>query len=185
MTSPGPHDSPSTLHEIGWREHVGLPDLGIDSVRAKIDTGARTSALHASDIKEFERDGVRWVAFIVPVAARRHGVRCEARLIDRRGIKNTSGSSELRYVIETTIVLGNRCWMIEVSLTDRAQMEFDLIVGRTAIRRHKIVVCPDRSYLAGPPTLTRPSQAAWVDVQSPMLRQPAASAPHRDKGGKK
>ncbi len=136
--------------EIGWREHVGLPDLGVASVRAKIDTGARTSALHAAEIERFERDGVTWVRF-APLTGRKREQRCEAPIIHHRHIKNTGGSSEERPIIETTLVLGRFRWVIEVSLTNRDNMEFDLIVGRTAVRRHRLVVNPGRSYIAGLP----------------------------------
>ena len=141
--------------EIGWREHVGLPELGISSMRAKIDTGARTSALHAMDVEGFERDGDAWVRFSVPLG-RKKEMLCEAPITHRRHIKNTGGSSEQRPIIETTLVLGQRRWLIEVSLTDRGNMEFDLIVGRTAIRRHRMVVDPSRSFLAGLPNSAPP-----------------------------
>lgn len=136
--------------EIGWREYVGLPDLGVSSVRAKIDTGARTSALHAAGIERFERDGISWVRFS-PLTGQKNELRCEAPLVHHRHIKNTGGSTEERPIIETTLVLGRYRWLIEVSLTNRDNMEFDLIVGRTAVRRHRMVVNPGRSYIAGLP----------------------------------
>ncbi|HUU65992.1 MAG TPA: RimK/LysX family protein [Methyloceanibacter sp.] len=136
--------------EIGWREYVGLPDLGVPSMRAKIDTGARTSALHAANIERFERDGCDWVRFS-PLTGRKSEMRCEAQLVHHRHIKNTGGSSEERPIIETTLVLGRYRWPIEVSLTNRDNMEFDLIVGRTAVRRYRMVVNPGRSYIAGLP----------------------------------
>lgn len=139
--------------EIGWREWIGLPDLGISQLRAKIDTGARTSALHAVDVSVFEDDGIRFVRFHVPLPGQPRNKRCTARIIDDRQIKNTSGVPEHRYVIETTLVLGNRHWRIEVSLADREKMEFDLILGRTAIRKHGLVVNPGSSYLLGAPQL--------------------------------
>ena len=140
---------------IGWRENVSLPELGIPSIRAKIDTGARTSALHAIDIEPFERDGELWVEFhsVLPHSPRKN--RCAARVLDQREIKNTSGIAEMRYVITTTLLLGSRHWHIELSLADRGNMGFDLILGRTAIRRHAIVVDPGRSFLAGPPMVLR------------------------------
>lgn len=138
------------FREIGWREYVGLPDLGVSSMRAKIDTGARTSALHAAGIERFERDGIDWVRFS-PLTGRKGELRCEAPLVQHRHIKNTGGSSEERPIIETTLVLGRYRWLIEVSLTNRDNMEFDLIVGRTAVRRYRMVVNPGRSYIAGLP----------------------------------
>jgi len=136
---------------IGWRERVAFPDLGLDLIEAKIDTGARTSALHAMKITEFERDGVPWVRFHIPHAGKLHARNCEARLIDRRQITNTSGVGQDRHVIATTILIGKRRWRIEVSLTDRASMKMPLILGRTAFRRRGILVDAGKSYLTGPP----------------------------------
>lgn len=151
---------PAALQEIGWREDVGLPDLEIASLRAKIDTGARTSALHAVDIRVSEEDGVTWAIFHVPLADRETHCWHRARIVDQRWIKNTSGVPEQRYVINTTLVLGRRRWHIEVSLADRGQMGFDLIIGRTALRRRRLLVNPGKSFLAGPPRLPARAGAA-------------------------
>lgn len=132
---------------IGWREIVGLPDLGILRAQAKIDTGARTSALHASRIRHFEKDGEPWVRFHVPHAGLDNAFNCEARLIDRREIKNTSGIAEERLIIETKLSLGGRRWTIEVSLADRGNMTMPIILGRTAIRRRRILVDAGRSFV--------------------------------------
>lgn len=136
---------------IGWRELVGLPEFGIPEMRAKIDTGARTSALHAEDQELFERAGAHWVRFTIPFPGQRRGTRVEALLLDARDIKNTSGVSERRLVVGTTLLLGRHCWHIDMSLADRKKMEFDLILGRTAIRGRKVLVDPGRSFLAGKP----------------------------------
>ena len=146
------------MAEIGWRETVGLSDLGIAALRAKIDTGARTSALHAVDLEVYERNGVRWVEFHVPLPGEPRWKRCATRIIDEREIKNTSGVPESRLIVETTLVLGQRHWRIELSLADREKMEFDLILGRTAIRGRRLLVNPGRSFLAGPP-LDLPAKA--------------------------
>jgi hypothetical protein len=143
----------SNRFEIGWRERVGFPDLGIPVLRAKIDTGARTSALHAVDIEEFVQNGDAWVRFGAPLSDHGPITRCAARLVDTRAIKNTSGKPQDRYVVSTTIVLAQRRWKIEVSLADRDNMGFPLILGRTAMRRHRLLVDPGRSYLAGEPRL--------------------------------
>ncbi|HSG37125.1 MAG TPA: RimK/LysX family protein [Paracoccaceae bacterium] len=135
---------------IGWRETVGLPELGIDAAVAKIDTGARTSALHATRIRHFERDGAPWVRFHVPHAGLAEAVDCEAPLVDSREIKNTSGVPEERLVISTRLVLGGRKWTIDVSLADRTAMTMPLILGRTAIRKRGILVNPGRSFLVAP-----------------------------------
>lgn len=136
---------------IGWREYVALPELGIESMRAKIDTGARTSALNTDNMERFERNGDIWVSFTLPAAGPRSTVRYEARLADTRNIKNTGGTPETRPIIETLFVLGNRAWVIEISLADRENMKFDMIVGRTALRKKRLIVNPGRSFLAGQP----------------------------------
>lgn len=143
----------SERFEIGWRERVGFPELGIPVLRAKIDTGARTSALHAVDVEEFVQDGDKWVRFGAPLSDHGPITRCAAKLVGTRAIKNTSGKPQDRYVVSTMIVLARRHWRIEVSLADRDNMEFPLILGRTAIRRHNLLVDPGRSYLAGEPRL--------------------------------
>lgn len=137
--------------EIGWRERVGFPDLEIPVLRAKIDTGARTSALHAVDIEEFTLHDAAWVRFGAPLTDHGPITTCTAKLVETRAIKNTSGKPEDRYVVSTTIVLAQRHWKIEVSLADRDNMGFPLILGRTALRRHRLLVDPGRSYLAGEP----------------------------------
>jgi hypothetical protein len=136
---------------IGWREWVGLPDLGIDEMRAKIDTGARTSALHAVDHEYFKLDGVRWVRFSVPASAGGRLRRIEAPIADERDIRNTSGVAERRIIIETTVLLGRHHWHIEASLANREKMEFDLILGRTALRKRRVLVDPGKSFIAGKP----------------------------------
>ncbi len=136
---------------IGWREHVGLPHLGLPLVTAKIDTGARTSALHAERVRHIRKDDVDWVRFHVPHDGVEDAFDCEARLVGRREIKNTSGIPEERLVIETLLVFGARRWTIEVSLADRGAMAMPLILGRTAIRRRRILVDAGRSFLAGLP----------------------------------
>ena len=139
------------VREYGWRELVGLPDLAIPCLRAKIDTGARTSALHATRQRLFRIDDTDWVEFHVPVPGTDRSTRCKARVVDRREIRNTSGIAEERIVITTNLVLAKRKWPIEISLANRDNMGFDLILGRTAVRRRRILINPGRSYLAGPP----------------------------------
>ncbi len=145
--------------EIGWREIVGLPTLEIAALHAKIDTGARTSALNAVIIRELDHAGEKWVEFDVLFTEGRRVQHCLAPVAARREIKNTSGISELRYVIETQLTLGSRQWQIELSLADRESMKFDLILGRTALRNRRICVNPGRSFLSGPPTFAVPANA--------------------------
>ena len=135
---------------IGWRERVSLPELGIQRISAKIDSGARTSALHAVDVEAFHQDGIEWVSFTVPSGDGTES-RCSLPMADARPVKNTSGVWTSRFFIETRLILGDRSWPIEISLTDREQMGFDLILGRTAVRGHGLMIDPDRSMLAGPP----------------------------------
>ena len=136
---------------IGWRERIALPELGIALVQAKIDTGARTSALHATRIRRFEKDGAEWLRFHIPHASGLKARDVEAPLLDQRRIKNTSGLGEDRLVIGTLLVLGDRCWRIEMSLADRTEMAMPIILGRTAIRKRGILVDAGKSFLARMP----------------------------------
>ncbi|SNR43256.1 ATP-dependent zinc protease family protein [Puniceibacterium sediminis] len=135
------------LMVIGWMEHLDLPDLGLHQIKAKIDTGARTSALHATQIKTFVRDGEDWVRFQAQADEDEPEVTVEAPIHDRREIKNTSGIPEERIIIRTKLKLTDRTWTISVSLTDRSNMRFQMIVGRTALRNHNIAVHTRRANL--------------------------------------
>ncbi len=135
---------------IGWQERVDLPLLGLTNLRAKIDTGARTSALHATEIEEFERDGDLWVRFHTRFDDDSADRLVESPIHDRRQITNTSGVPEDRLVIRTKFRISNRLWRIDLSLTERSEMRFRMIVGRTALRRHSIVVHPGKRNLTKP-----------------------------------
>lgn len=132
---------------IGWMEHLDLPDLGLTQIKAKIDTGARTSALHAIGIEPFRREGEDWVRFQVQSDERAPLLWAECAIHDRREIKNTSGIPEERIVIRTQLKLTDRSWPISVSLTDRKNMRFPMIVGRTALKQHNIAVHTRRANL--------------------------------------
>ncbi len=135
---------------VGWREWIALPELGIARIKAKIDTGARTSALHAFNVKRFLRDGERYLRFTVHPRQRRRrpAVLCEARLVDRRVVVSSNGAREQRYVIRTTVQAGDRAWPIELTLTDRDEMSFRMLLGRQALRRH-LIVDPGSSFRLG------------------------------------
>lgn len=138
------------LPVAGWREYVGFPELGIDQLKAKIDTGARSSALHAWNITPIEVDGAQWVAFEVHPLQRNNKVtvHCRAPLTAKRRVTSSSGHSEHRYVIETALRIGDRVYPVELSLTNRDAMGFRLLLGRTAIRG-RFLVDAGRSYLVG------------------------------------
>ncbi len=135
---------------IGWREWVALPELGVPRIKAKVDTGARTCALHAFDIETFEQEGAPWVRFrVLPLQRRRQGaVTIEAPLVDQRWVRSSSGKKTLRPVIATTLTLGGRSWQIEVTLVRRDLLGFRMLLGRQAIRSG-YVVHPGRSFLTG------------------------------------
>ena len=135
---------------FGWREWVSLPDLGIDRIKAKVDTGARTSALHAFQVKPFVDDGRNKVEFLMhPIQKNsEHVVTCVADVVDRRTVRDSGGHAEERFVIETTLEIGAQRWPIEVTLTARDDMLFRMLIGRTAIKR-RALVDPGRSYLVG------------------------------------
>lgn len=138
---------------VGWREWVALPELGIALVKAKLDTGARTSALHAYDVEPFHRDGADWVRFTAHPFQRDEATtrRCTGRVVDERRIMNSGGGREYRYVIETPLRVGGREWPIELTLASRDELGFRMLLGRTAMRRH-LVVDPTLSYQTGKPT---------------------------------
>jgi len=135
---------------FGWREWAALPDLGVDAIKVKLDTGARTSSLHAFDLQQFERDATPMVRFEVHPRQRsaKGAVQVEAEVVDERWVRNSSGSRELRPVIETRVRIGEDCWPIELTLTRRDQMGFRMLLGRQAVRR-RAVVDPGSSFRAG------------------------------------
>ena len=136
----------------GWREWVALPDLGVEHIKAKLDTGARSSALHAFDLEEFERDGAAWVRFSIhpwqESAEESHTV--ELPVHDRRTIRSSNGHVQQRYVVRTNLRLLDRTFPVEVTLARRDAMGFRLLIGREALRRG-FLVDSRSSYLGGKP----------------------------------
>ncbi len=133
---------------IGWREWVSLPGLGIPAIKAKIDTGARTSALHAFALHPFTEQGTSKIRFEVhPLQNNTQSViNCVANVIDRRLVTDSGGHEEERYVIETAITIAGQTWPIEITLTERENMLFRMLLGRRALRK-RFVVNPARSFV--------------------------------------
>ena len=141
------------LTVVGLREWVALPDLGVAGLRAKIDTGASTSSLHATDIEPFERDGEKWVRFTAhlgSVVQLRHR-RCEAPLVTMKTIKSSNGHAQVRYVISTTLALGDRVWRVEFTLACRKAMRYRLLLGSKALIDGHLVVNPGVKYVQDKP----------------------------------
>ncbi|SIS66582.1 ATP-dependent zinc protease [Neptunomonas antarctica] len=136
----------------GWREWVSLPGLGIDAIKAKMDTGARTSCLHAFEVERFTKGNDSWVKF--SMHPNQHDtdtvVRCEAKVLDYRKVTDSGGHCELRYVVRTIVNFGEQSWPAEITLTNRDNMKFRMLVGRTAMS-DKMVINPTLSYQFGLP----------------------------------
>lgn len=135
---------------IGWREWLSLPALGIPTIKAKVDTGARSSALHAFDIEVFTEAGREMVRFKVHPFQRDTSATVEAvaELFDRRNVRSSEGTESMRPVILTPVELLGQQWLVEVTLTRRDNMGFRMLLGRQAVRR-RFVVEPGRSFVAG------------------------------------
>jgi hypothetical protein len=136
---------------VGWREWLSLPDFGIQRLKAKVDTGARTSAIHAFEVTPFEKNGQPWVRFgLHPNQSETDTVIwCEAEVADKRNVTDSGGHTENRFVIVTRVTLGSKTWPVEVTLTNRDNMLFRMLLGRTAMTAGNIVVSPGQSFLTG------------------------------------
>jgi hypothetical protein len=155
MTAPR---RPSPRIIVGWREWIALPELGIAAIKPKIDTGARSSSLHAFNIETFDRDGEAWVRFEVHPFQRNNDVvvRAEAQVIEFRHIRSSSGHQTLRPVIRTVVELCDRQWPVEITLAARDEMGFRMLLGREAVRK-RFVVDPGQSYLVSSPPARKSS----------------------------
>lgn len=144
-------DAPSNTI-VGWREWVRLPGIGVPWIKAKVDTGAKTSALHAFDLEAFDRDGEEWVRYSVHPWQRSDddAVLTESRVLDRRQIRSSNGAAEERYVVVLEVALADRVVLAEVSLSRRDEMGFRMLIGREALAQG-FLVDSGASYAGGRP----------------------------------
>lgn len=140
------------LPVIGWREWVKLPELGINRIKVKVDTGARTSSLHVLDLENFTKNGNPWVRFKVHPIQRttKRTVKSEAQVLELRSVRNSGGKASMRPVIITNVTLLGETWPVELTLANRDDMGFRMLLGREAIRQ-KFLVDPGGSYYGGKP----------------------------------
>ncbi|MAZ38686.1 MAG: hypothetical protein CMF49_01065 [Legionellales bacterium] len=126
---------------IGWEEWCGLPKLGLPIIKAKVDTGARTSAIHAFDIMSFIKNKEVWVEFnIYPLQKNKTVVRhCQAKVIDKRYVMSSNGHKESRYVIETPLQMQDKIWPIQLTLSNRDPLAFRMLLGRQALNGNVII----------------------------------------------
>ena len=149
----------------GWREWVALPDLGVGAIKAKLDTGARSSALHTKSIERFSRHGTEYVRVLVDPGQRLRlsETYFEAPIVDERIVTDSGGHRERRIVIVSTLVLGKAGWPVEITLTNREDMRFRLLLGRTALAG-RYTVDPARSYVLGKRKRASPGSAQTGDA---------------------
>lgn len=138
------------MRVVGWKEWVALPDLGVAAIKAKLDTGARSSSLHTCSLEPYRERGVLMVRFrIHPLQGRqRPELSCVAEVSDRRKVTDSGGHAETRYFIVTPVTFGDQTWDVELSLTNRDTMKFRMLIGRSAMAK-KLSVNPDSSYTFG------------------------------------
>lgn len=137
--------------KVGWEEWVALPDIGIERLKCKVDTGAKNSALHAFELDSFQKDDQNWVRFSIHIDEDDLSKvqTCEAQVQDIRCVTDSGGNITERFFIETTLEIGGHKLSIPVSLTSRDTMAFKMLLGRTALRKAALVVDPSQSFLQG------------------------------------
>lgn len=139
---------------VGWVETIALPKLGISAMEAKIDTGAKTSSLHAEKITPFEKDGEQWVRFVTHPNRKnkRERLTCEAKVLGKREITSSNGETSVRYAIKTWIHVGPYRWPIDITLTSRKDMAYRMLFGRSALGKI-CLVSPTFGHLMGEPEI--------------------------------
>lgn len=137
---------------IGWREIISLPDLGVEAIKVKVDSGAATSALHATAIRYLEKNnGETWVSFVVTERMHpRRAIRVRAPLVEQRKVTSSMGHASVRPVIRTTIRLGSQSWEIEITLVNRDPMGFRMLLGRRALK-NRYLINPAKSFVQSQP----------------------------------
>lgn len=135
------------LSIAGWREWAALPELGLPHIKAKMDTGARTSCIHAFEVEPFENGGTQWVRFRVhpDQNSTERVITCEAEVTDFRPVTDSGGHREMRYVIKTVVEFNSMRWLAEFTLTNRDSMKFRMLIGRTTMNG-RLVINPSLSY---------------------------------------
>lgn len=164
---------PHSLPIIGWREWVTLPELGIAKVKAKIDTGARSSSLHAFDLKTFEKDGQPFVRFKVHPLQRntKETIEVEAPVLEFRKVRSSSGHARSRPVIVTTVDVLGQSWPIELTLANRDAMGFRMLLGREAVRG-RTLVDSQTSYYGGKPVVAKKKKSKKKKVRKKTSKKP-------------
>lgn len=184
--TPGP--LPSGRMIVGWREWVTLPTLGIEWIKAKMDTGARTSAIDAENIREFSNGGAPHVAFAMNPHQRKllPAIECIAPIVDERQVTSSSGHRQRRYVIEIDVQLSGQTWPIEVSLAERSNLDFRMLLGRAAIRE-RYIVDPAESFLAGLPLFIKnaPKGAQYNEDRTTLPKRRAVFTQTSGRGSEK
>lgn len=145
-------DRKSRLAVIGWREWVSLPGLGVQAIKAKVDTGARSSSLHVTEMEEYEENGIQMVRFKMHPLQRsdKQALIVSAPILEHRSVRSSSGKAQIRPVIETTVGLLSQVWQVELTLANRCEMKFRMLLGREAFR-DRFLVDAGKSYYGDKP----------------------------------